>query len=61
MKKKKEKKSPCLCCFTGEFSQRFKELTSILYNLPKRIEDKGALPSSFYETSVNCDTKTRQR
>lgn len=38
--------------FTGEFHQRFKELTPVFLNLLKKIEEKGTLLNSFYEASI---------
>ena len=55
------KKSPGPVGFTAEFYQTFKELTTILLKLMKKIERDGTLRNSLYKASITSILKPDKR
>ena len=60
IKKKKKllkNKSPGPGSYTGEFSQTFIDLTSILLKIFQKIAEEGTPPSSFYKATITMILK----
>ena len=58
---KEQKQSPNPDGFIGNFYQMLnKELTPILHILFQKTEEKGTLPSSFYEASIMLKPTTNK-
>ena len=46
---------------TGEFYQKFRELTPILLKFFQKIAEKGKFSNSFYKATITLIPKTRQK